>query len=83
MASFLVDPAGPAFASRKNVYLMDVSCIRLIDEGHTVDLACLNFAKAFDSANCQFLLAKLKSSGIDGTPLSSNKCYLSDRSYQA
>ncbi len=54
-----------------------------MDEGHTVDLVCLNFAKAFESVNSQFLLAKLKSSGIDGSPLNSNKCYLPDRSYQA
>ncbi len=83
MASFLVDPASPAFASRKHVYLMYVSWTRLMDEGHTVDLVCLNFAKGFDSVNCQLLLAKLKSSGIDVPPLNSNKCYLFDRSYQA
>ncbi len=36
-----------------------------MDEGHTVDLVYLDFAKAFESVNHRFLLAKLKSSGID------------------
>ncbi len=35
---------------------------RLLDEGHTVDLAYLDFANAFDSVNHRFLLAKLKAS---------------------
>ncbi len=44
-----------------------------MDEGHTVD-----FAKAFDSVNHRFLLAKLKASGIDGVVLNWIKLYLSN-----
>ncbi len=40
-----------------------------MDEGYTVDFVYLDFAKAFDSVNHRFLLAKLKSSGIDGAVL--------------
>ncbi len=32
----------------------------MIDEGHTVDVIYLDFAKAFDSVNHRFLLAKMK-----------------------
>ncbi len=49
-----------------NLLLQEERVTRLVDEGHTMDLAYLNFAQAFDSVNRQFLLAKLKSSGIDG-----------------
>ncbi len=41
----------------------------MFDEGHTVDLVYINFAKAFESVKHQFLLAKLKSSGINGAVL--------------
>ncbi len=34
---------------------------RMKDEGHTVDVIYLDFAKAFDSVNHRFILAKLKS----------------------
>ncbi len=34
---------------------------RMIDEGHTVDVIYLDFAKAFDSVNHRLLLAKMKS----------------------
>ncbi len=47
-----------------------------------MDLVYLDFAKAFDSVNHRFLLAKLKSSGIDGAVLNWIKSYLSNRSYQ-
>ncbi len=40
-----------------------------MDEGHTVDLVSLDFAKAFDSVNHRFLPARMKSSGIDGAVL--------------
>ncbi len=35
----------------------------MIDEGHTVDVIYLDFAKAFDSVNHRFLLAKMTSFG--------------------
>ncbi len=47
-----------------------------MDEGYTVDIICLDFAKPFDSVDHQFLLAKPKSSGIDGAVLSWIKFYL-------
>ncbi len=50
---------------------------RLLDEGHTVDLVYLDFAKAFDSVNHRF-----RSSGIDGAVLNWIKSYLSNQSYQ-
>ncbi len=43
-----------------NLLLQEERVTRLIDEGHTVDLAYLNFAKPFDSVNRQ-----LNSPGID------------------
>ncbi len=42
----------------------------------------IKFLKAFDSVNNLFLLAKLKSSGIDGTVLNWFKSYLSNLSHQ-
>ncbi len=36
----------------------------MMDEGHTVDVICLDFAKAFDSVNHRFLMAKMKSFGL-------------------
>ncbi len=54
---------------------------RLMDEGYSVYLVYLDFIKAFDSVNHRFLLAKLKSSGIDGPVLIWVKSYLSNRSY--
>ncbi len=56
----------PRRSSLRNLPLQEERVTRLVDEGHTMDLAYLNFAQAFDSVNCQFLLAKLKSPGIDG-----------------
>ncbi len=47
-----------------------------------MDLVYLDFAKAFDSVNHSFHLAKVKASGIDGAVLNWIKSYLSDRSYQ-
>ncbi len=54
---------------------------RLLDEGHTMDLVYLDFTKAFDSVKNRFLLAKLKSSGIDAALLNGIKSYMSNRSY--
>ncbi len=47
-----------------------------------MDFVYLDFAKAFDSFNHLFPLAKLKSSGIDGAVLNWIKSYLSNRSHQ-
>ncbi len=53
-----------------------------MDEGHVVDLVYLDFAKAFDSVNHRFQLAKWKSSGIGLAALNWVKSYLSNPSYQ-
>ncbi len=70
MDYFLVYPAYLTLSFRKNV----------LDEGHTLDLVYINFAKAFNSVKHRFLLAKLKSSGINGAVLNWIKSYLSNRS---
>ncbi len=64
-----------------NLILQDERAARLLEEGHTAELVYLDFAKAFDSVNHRFLLAKLKSSGIDWVALNVIKSYLSNRSY--
>ncbi len=62
---------------RQHVFLSRRSCLsslilqeerapRLLDEGQTADLVYLDFTKAFGTVNHRFLLANLKSSGIDG-----------------
>ncbi len=66
-----------------NPILQEERVTRLLDEGHTVDLVNLDFAKAFGSVNHRFLLAKRKASGIDGAVPNRIKSYLSNRSYQA
>ena len=51
----------------------------ILDEGHSVDILYLDFAKAFDKVQHQRLLAKMKSLGIEGSLLSWIKSWLSDR----
>ncbi len=65
-----------------NLILQEERVTRFLDEGHTVNLVYLDFAKTFDAVNHLFLLAKLKFSGIDGAVLNLIKSYLSNRSYQ-
>ncbi len=50
-----------------------------MDEGDTVDVIYLDFAKAFDSVNHKFLLAKMKSFGIGGVVVRWIESYLSSR----
>ncbi len=49
-----------------------------MDEGYTVDLAYLDFVKAFNSVNHRFLLNKLESFRIDGNVLNRKNPVLSD-----
>ncbi len=65
-----------------NLILQKERVTLLVDEGHAVDLVYLDFAKAFDSVNYRFQLAKWKSSGIDWASLNWVKSYLSNPSYQ-
>ncbi len=72
----------PRRSCLSKLILQEERVTRLVDEGHTVDLVYLDFAKAFDSINHRFLLAKLKSSGIDGAVLNWIKSNLANRSFQ-
>ncbi len=72
----------PSRACLSNLILQEEHVTRVLDEGHTVDLVYLDFAKAFDSINHRFLLAKLKASDIDGAVLNWIKSYLSNCSDQ-
>ncbi len=65
-----------------NLILQEERVTRLMDEGHTVDLFYLDFARAFDSVNHRFLFAKLKSSGIDGSVLNWIRFNLFNQSFQ-
>ncbi len=51
----------------------------MMDAGHTVDVIYLDFAKAFDSVNHRFLLAKMKSFGLGDVVLRLIEAYLSGR----
>ncbi len=44
-----------------NLLVSEEAVTSMMDEGHTVDVIFLDFAKAFDSVNHRFLLAKMKS----------------------
>ncbi len=50
-----------------------------MDEGHSVNLVYLDFAKICDAAAYRFLPAKLKSVSIDLNVISWVKVYLSGR----
>ncbi len=52
---------------------------RMMDDGHTGDVIYLDFAKAFDSVNHRFLLAKMKSFGLGYVVVRWIKAYLSGR----
>ena len=52
---------------------------KLVDEGHSIDVVYLDFAKAFDKVPHQRLLLKLEGLGIGGKVLVWIKCWLSDR----
>ncbi len=47
-----------------NLLVFEKAVTRLQDEGHTVEVTYLDFAKAFDSVNHRFLLGKMKSFGL-------------------
>ncbi len=66
----------PRRSCLSNLILQEERVTRLMDEGPTVDFVYLDFAKAFDSVNHRFLLARLMSSGIDGAVLNWIKPYL-------
>ncbi len=49
----------------------------MMDEGHTVDVIYLDFAKAFDSVNHRFPLAKMNSFGLGDVAVRWIEAYLS------
>ncbi len=49
-----------------NLLVFEEAVTRMMDEGNTVDVIYLDFAKAFDSVNHRFLLTKMKSFGLGG-----------------
>ncbi len=51
----------------------------MMDEGHTVDVIFLDFAKVFDSVNHRFLLAKMKSFSLGVVFVRWIEAYLSGR----
>ncbi len=52
---------------------------RMIDDGHTVDVIYLDFAKAFDSVNHRFLLAKMNSFDLGDVVVRWIEAHLSGR----
>ena len=52
---------------------------KLVDEGHSVDVVYLDFAKAFDKVAHQRLFAKLEAAGIGGCILDWIASWLKDR----
>ncbi len=62
-----------------NLLIFDEAVTRMMDEGHTVDVIYLDFAKAFDSVNHKFLLAKMKSVGLGDVVVRWIEAYLSGR----
>ncbi len=55
---------------------------RWLDEGDTVDIVYLDFAKAFDSVSHRLLLTKLKCYGIAPSVINWIESYLRRRSFQ-
>ncbi len=72
----------PCRSCLSNLIFQEERETRLLDGRHTVDLVSIDLANAFDSVNHWFLIAKLKSSCIDGAVPNWIKSYLSNRSYQ-
>ncbi len=52
---------------------------RMMDEGHTVDVSYLDFAKAFDTMNHRYRLSKMKSFGLGDVVVRWIEEYLSGR----
>ncbi len=53
----------PRGSCLSNLLVFEEAVTRMMDEGHTVDVIYLGFAKAFDFVSHRFLLAKMKSLG--------------------
>ncbi len=69
----------PRRSCLSNLLVFEEEVTRMIDEGQTVDVIYLDFAKAFDSVNHRFLLAKMKSFGLGAVVVRWIEAYLSGR----
>ncbi len=69
----------PRRSCHSNLLVFEEAVTRMMDEGHTVDVIYLDFAKAFDSANHRFLLAKMKSFGLGDVVVRWIEAHLSGR----
>jgi hypothetical protein len=69
--------SGRSTATNMLVYMEALT--KLLDEGHTVDVLYLDFAKAFDKVPHQRLLEKCKGLGLDGKVLEWIRVWLGGR----
>ncbi len=69
----------PCRSRLSNLLVFEEAVTSMMDEGHTVDVIYLDFAKAFDSVNHRFLLAKMKSFGLRDVVVRWIEAYLSGR----
>ncbi len=65
-----------------NLLSAEETVTRWLDEGDTVDIVYLDFAKALDSVNHRLLLTKLKCYGIAPSVINWIESYLRRRSFQ-
>ena len=79
----LIRPSQHGFLSGKstatNMLVYMEALTKLLDEGHTVDVLYLDFAKAFDKVPHQRLLEKCKGLGLDGKLLEWIRVWLEGR----
>ncbi len=72
----------PRRSTLANLLSAEETVNRWLDEGDTVDIVCLDFAKAFDSVNHRLLLINLKCYGIAPSVINWIESYLRRRSFQ-
>ncbi len=72
----------PRRSTVTNLLSAEETVTRWLDEGGTVDIVYLDFAKAFDSVNHRLLLTKLKCYGIAPSVINWIESYLRRRSFQ-
>ncbi len=72
----------PRRSTVTNLLSAEETVTRWLDEGDTVDIVYLDFAKAFDSVNRRLLLTKSKCYGIAPSVINWIESYLRQRSFQ-
>ncbi len=73
MVAYPIGPVSPIYWSSGKRWRATM------DEGNTVIIIYLGFAKAFDFVNNRFLLAKMNSFGLGGVAVRWIEAYLSER----